>query len=65
MWDTLPNTSWPFNFLCISKALQPVLSFIGLQHPLQQQRTAKDKYVPKDFRHRHYRFIIVKLRQYE
>jgi hypothetical protein len=35
MWDTLPNTSWSFNFLCISKALQPILSFIGLQRTQQ------------------------------
>jgi hypothetical protein len=38
MWDTLPNTSWSFDFLCISKALQSILSFIGLQHTQQSNK---------------------------
>jgi hypothetical protein len=66
MRDTLPNTSWSFDFLCISKALQSILSFIGLQQTTNnKQQTVKDKYVPKIFRHRHNQFIIIKLRQYE
>jgi hypothetical protein len=39
MRDTLPNTSWSFDFLCISKALQSILSFIGLQQSNKQQTT--------------------------
>jgi hypothetical protein len=40
MRDTLPNTSWSFDFLCISKALQSILSFIGLQ---QSNKTTNNK----------------------